>query len=286
MYCYRMGDIGFGFDTDLQLEETHLYDLFRIDESEFYRLTERNYFSIKTESEKISDFGMPVFSCSSYSVYRVDDGYVKITNRYNRREYKCICRQNNKGGEISFTDNGIDSLLNTVELFRLIDLVTALLSFDALILHGAVIRHGEKCIVFSGDSGAGKSTQAELWNKYKGSEILNGDRLIIRRIDGVWYAFGIPMRGSSDYCCLFRLPVECIVFPEKAEYNRIGQFDRKMERFIRLNSQINCGSRKKEETDKLLSLTEDIINNIEIVRLFCTPDDGAVKCLSDYLARK
>ena len=285
MYCYKIGDIGFGFDTDREILETELYGLFRISEQEFRLLENRHLFTVEEESQEEQDYGTPIFSCSEYAVYKADSGYVKVTNRYDRRKYKCICRQQGQGGEISFTENGVDSLRTSAEFFRIIDVVSALLCFDAFLFHSSVIRHGDRCILFSGFSGAGKSTQADLWHENRAAEILNGDRTLLRYIDGEWFACGVPMCGSSNYCELFMLPVEAVVFLGKAEYNKVTDITA-VEKILGMTSQTSCGNRKAEDSEKMLSLIENFINKNTVIKLDCTPDVNAVECLESFLSRK
>ena len=59
-------------------------------------------------------------------------------------------------------------------------------------LHASVINWKDKGILFSAPSGTGKSTQADLWKKYEGAKVINGDRALIRkrkrRVYGLWFS--------------------------------------------------------------------------------------------------
>ena len=72
-----------------------------------------------------------------------------------------------------------------------------MIEYGGLILHCAYINHRGKGILFSAPSGVGKSTQAALWEKYRGSEIVNGDRTLLRKKEGKWLACAWPVCGSS-----------------------------------------------------------------------------------------
>ena len=56
-------------------------------------------------------------------------------------------------------------------------------------LHSSYIIYHDKAILFTGPSGIGKTTQAELWRDYQGAEIINGDVTLIRKWDGRYCAF-------------------------------------------------------------------------------------------------
>ncbi|MFH0732131.1 MAG: hypothetical protein V2A72_04305 [Candidatus Omnitrophota bacterium] len=55
--------------------------------------------------------------------------------------------------------------------------------------------------LFLGESGAGKSTMARIWHKHTKAQILNDDRVIIRRENnGNFFIYGTPWHGNfSDY---------------------------------------------------------------------------------------
>ena len=57
----------------------------------------------------------------------------------------------------------------------------------------------------------GKSTQAGLWERYRGAKIVNGDRALLRKINGSWAACGWPVCGSSDICLLGDTPIHAII---------------------------------------------------------------------------
>ncbi len=63
---------------------------------------------------------------------------------------------------------------------------------NAVMIHGSGINYQSGGIVFSGVSGVGKSTMAEIW-KNNGAEIINDDRLIVRKMDNQFYFYNTPM---------------------------------------------------------------------------------------------
>jgi len=63
---------------------------------------------------------------------------------------------------------------------------------DSIMIHASGIFDGEKGRLFTGFSGAGKSTISNLW-KQNGSILINDDRLIIRKINNRYIMFKTPM---------------------------------------------------------------------------------------------
>lgn len=93
----------------------------------------------------------------------------------------------------------------------------------SMILHSAYMCYEDTAVLFSAPSETGKSTQAGLWEKYRGTWTVNGDRsLLIREEDG-WYANGWPVCGSSEICNNKSYPVRAIVMLSQAKENRISR---------------------------------------------------------------
>ena len=64
--------------------------------------------------------------------------------------------------------------------------------FDAVMIHASCVSDSGKGRVFSGFSGAGKSTMSKIWSD-AGRTIINDDRLIIRKTGDVFKVYNTPM---------------------------------------------------------------------------------------------
>ncbi|HEX4545787.1 MAG TPA: hypothetical protein VH110_05465 [Candidatus Acidoferrum sp.] len=80
----------------------------------------------------------------------------------------------------------LDSLLRVLLSWKL-------LSYEGFLLHAATIMRNGKAYVFTGRSGAGKSTAAAM--SPEGS-VLTDEISLLRREDGVWRAYGTPFWGE------------------------------------------------------------------------------------------
>ena len=67
---------------------------------------------------------------------------------------------------------------------------------ESLLVHASGVFDGEHGRIFSGFSGVGKSTMAGLWQA-SGAEVINDDRLMLRKIDGHWWMYNTPMYYSD-----------------------------------------------------------------------------------------
>lgn len=282
MYCYIIGGVGFGFDTDNELLESPNYELFRVGEDEFMSAECRHFYSFGGEFP--TEYGRMFFDGGSYKAYDGGDCWLRITERFDEISYKVafIEKKGESGGRIVYTEGGYDKLKTTAELFRIIDTMSALLYYDGLMLHASYIEHNGRAILFSAPPGTGKSTQADLWSKYAGARILNGDRAILRLTDNGWFVHGNPACGSSDICVNKCVPLDTIVFIKQSPVNRVNDMGT-FQRFISLSSQLSCGVRKSDDTDRLLKLTEKLAGDIRICELECTPDERAVQVLMEKI---
>jgi hypothetical protein len=64
--------------------------------------------------------------------------------------------------------------------------------FDAIMIHGSGISDGGAARIFTGVSGQGKTTMAKLWFN-AGAEVLNDDRLIVRKNKSDYTVYNTPM---------------------------------------------------------------------------------------------
>lgn len=66
------------------------------------------------------------------------------------------------------------------------------INVNAVMMHASCAFDGERGRLFSGFSGAGKSTISRLWAE-SGAQIINDDRLIIRKMGEKFYVYNTPM---------------------------------------------------------------------------------------------
>ena len=83
------------------------------------------------------------------------------------------------------------------EILRYFPMRAILQQFLVLFFHAAQITYQKTGILFAGPSGAGKTTQAKLWERFRNARIICNDRTLLRKQDGNWHSYGYPMDGSQ-----------------------------------------------------------------------------------------
>lgn len=154
----------------------------------------------------------------------------------------------------------------------------------ALLLHSAYICRNGKAILFSAPSETGKSTQAALWEKYRKTRTINGDRaLLIPDADG-WRAYGWPVCGSSEICWNEAYPIEAIVMLRQAKTNEIRLL-KGTDLIPKLRPQITINTWNLEFYMKALDFMGQLIQKVPVYELGCDMSEGAVRCLEQVLER-
>ncbi len=156
---------------------------------------------------------------------------------------------------------------------------------NQFVLHCAYMRYQGEAILFSAPSGTGKTTQAGLWQKYRGSEVVNGDRALLSIKEGKLIASGWPVSGTSGVCEPEDTPVKAIVMLGQAEENTIRTCAPR-EAFVQIYSQLTINTWNQEFTERAMDFIEKIIATVPVYHLDCTISEEAVCCLEDALRRQ
>lgn len=173
----------------------------------------------------------------------------------------------------------IDHLKNIYTVFGM---EAIFLHFDTVILHSSFVRWKDMGILFTAPSGTGKSTQASLWEQYEKAETINGDKAAIRRREGRWKAYGLPIAGSSGIYRNESADIKCIVLLEQAKENSAEKVSpAEAFRFIYPEVMIHRWDRSFEE--KASSLLLEMIAEIPVFKLKCNIEQGAVNELKQHL---
>jgi hypothetical protein len=156
-----------------------------------------------------------------------------------------------------------------------------LLPLGRVIIHASAVMWNGQAIMFVAPSGGGKSTQAALWESY-GAEILNGDKVILMQENGVWYACGSPVAGSSGIYKNIRVPLAAVFMVEKSHENAT---ERLSKRNAFLHFYQNAVKSAWDETfnNSLMDVIEGAAAQVPMFELQCTPDLRAVRCVLNCL---
>lgn len=151
-----------------------------------------------------------------------------------------------------------------------------------LLLHASFIATERGAILFTAPSGTGKSTQAALWQRCRGSEIINGDRAGIWRGADGWLAGGVPWSGTSGISRNRMLPLLAVVILHQGAENRLENV-RISQKFGALMEQTTINPWNREMYLRTQEQLLDLCQSVPVYWLSCRPDEGAVELLGREL---
>lgn len=151
---------------------------------------------------------------------------------------------------------------------------------NGAIFHAAGMRIACKGLLLPGPSGAGKSTLTRQFAGCKESEvsILSDDRIILRKMNGNFYAFGTPWPGEEGIALNEAMPLSVILFLSHGEKNSLKKLKRPevLEKLLRVTS---IPWYDRDVMDDVLHFCEDLITKIPCYELLFTPDSRIVSFL-------
>lgn len=160
-----------------------------------------------------------------------------------------------------------------------IHLEQLLLSNRALVLHSASIIYRGTAILFTAPSGTGKTTQTDLWHKYrKGVCDLNGDRTLLQWTPDGWYGCGFPIYGSTVCCEQVAAPIGAIVVIRQSDKDHIKELST-LEKVSFLYSETTVLSTSRENVNRTMDLLELLAEQVKVIQLDCTMQRTAVDIL-------
>lgn len=140
--------------------------------------------------------------------------------------------------------------------------------YDGFVFHGSAVYYDATGSVLSGVSGAGKSTHANLLQKYKNIHIINDDKPIIRIIDNIPYIYGTPWDGKHRISENISKPLKNIIFIEKDKTNNI----------IKLNND-DSYIKTLKQTYRPIYNSDNLVKTLELVnRVIKTTNQYELHC--------
>ena len=150
------------------------------------------------------------------------------------------------------------------------------------ILHASYIEVDGKAILFTAPSEIGKSTQADLWCKYRQARIINGDRTAVRLENGEAFAAGIPFSGSSKFCKNGTFPLAAIVYLQQAPITTIRKLEG-AESFRKIWEGCTVNLWDQKDVKCVVDTVQNLINRVPVYQLSGTADESAVIALEEAL---
>lgn len=204
--------------------------------------------------------------------------YRKIANS----EYYAFSSTNPSSTETEITIFMDDVIANLNQIFHMTAWEKLLCERDRLVLHASCISTEYGGILFSGVSGIGKSTQADLWVQHRNSHLINGDRTILYKAETGWKGYGSPYAGSSRVYLNENVPIKAIVLLEQAKNNSIKKVAAGIA-FRKLYTNMVVYPWDRQFVEKIINLISLLVAEIPVYILACSPDEEAVKTLETVL---
>ena len=156
-----------------------------------------------------------------------------------------------------------------------------LLHFRTLFFHAAYVDWQGKGILFTAPSGTGKSTQAELWRKYRGAAVINGDKAAVS-LGKTPVLHSVPFSGTSGICKNSSTPLAAVVVLSQAPENTVEPMG-PTQALAAICGNVFVEQTVPEEWSLALNLLLDLAQTVPIYHLACTPDERAVEKLEQVI---
>jgi len=124
-------------------------------------------------------------------------------------------------------------------------------------------------LIFTGKSGAGKSTTARIWHKHSKAMVLNDDRIIVRKLKDKFFIYGSPWHGEfSDYLKsrIDSALINKIFFIHHSPGNNIRKISQK-DAFNLLYPSLFPTFWDKGCLENIVSFSLDLVNTVKCYRL-------------------
>lgn len=277
LYYFSIAGISVGWDIPFPISVTAESAPFELD-AEPERLDVRIAFS-PVECLPLPPAGA-VYECGHYFA----DNRVFYCDSPDAAPYACLTADFPAGMlRLAYLPGYESRFSNSQSVLNCVGLETILLWHRTLLLHSAFICTGDgRGILFSAPSGTGKSTQAELWKRYRSAEILNGDRAGLVKRDGCWIASGLPYAGTSGIYRNASAPLSAIVVLRQAQKNAIQRLH-PAPAIRYLYPELTLHRWESDSVAQAMDLLSDLVASVPVFLLECRPDEEAVNLLDATL---
>lgn len=280
MKLYKIADFIFGVHMDESLDIPENFKKFEISSSPEDIQTE--YF-IKIVDELPEPQGECITTRNDLQVFQNGNIESRRMNFVGIPEPYGVYEEKSERVIYSYFKRSFLSMLSADTMFvSLFAMEKRMFAHDAMVLHCSALQVNDGVILFSGPSGIGKSTHADLWVKHRGARVINGDRTLLQKLGDRWMSLGWPICGSSEICHNESFPVKAIVFLGQAPENG-GMRCRYFDSVKQLISQLTINVWNPSVVEKIWSMAEDLAAQIPVFYYHCNMEKYAVDTLESLI---
>ena len=193
-----------------------------------------------------------------YTIYRLNSDILLVNKEWNRAVILPVIELNSC---YTFFDLMFLSNVSKVKMLQ---------------MHASLVRYCSRGIMFLGPSGIGKTTQAELWNKYRDALIINGDIVFVQETPEGFLGWGTPWHGSSPYCENTSVPLKAMVVLKQAPENSIRELTG-FEKVSEVSNSVFYPQWLENGMELCLETLDHLLTDIPVYLLSCRPDEDAVR---------
>ena len=149
---------------------------------------------------------------------------------------------------------------------------------DAIAIHSSAIVVSNRCALFLGESGTGKSTHTRLWIKHiDGAKLLNDDSPIVRVVNNEVMVYGSPWSGKTPCYKSESYPLAGLCRLEQAPYNKIETLATIPAIGALLPSCPPIFAHDEVLQDRICTTVGRMLRKVRAYRLACLPDEAAAQ---------
>jgi hypothetical protein len=152
---------------------------------------------------------------------------------------------------------------------------------EGALLHAAGVDILGKGFIFPGKSGAGKSTLVRQLNCRENIQILSDDRIVVRKIDNAYEAFGTPWPGEAGIARNTSMSLYGILFIRHGPINKIRSIS-PQEALARLMPVTSIPWYDEKILPPVLGYCEELVMNIPAFELEFCPGREVAECLERF----
>lgn len=214
---------------------------------------------------------------SWYAAFSYQDALAPFENR-DRLETNATWNQmrllenNSRPNWISLLNSGAGELM----------IRTAILFAKGLVFHASGLDDNGKGIVFIGHSGAGKSTQVQMWQEEPGVVAMNDDRIAVRIGDKGAMCYGTPWGGTANIAKNHSASLKAMIILEQAPENSIQLYSNEKVS-IELMARTFLPYWDHDLMGLALDNLERIIQHVPVYLLRCRPEKSVIPLVRSVL---